>query len=395
MASRWSVTARIGLGLILVPLAWFGGRVWWAETRAWVPLSMPIPLGRGHVRTTPFRIDAASTYEIEIIVGRKGGDDGVPCFALDLECGGRRSAEVAWRLYGGGRELVRGNSEGGGGFGGTDSVGRILGDFAAREGVYVLDLEVSGDGSDLDAGGPRLMVYEAGGARSAAFERVLQAFIVLLTLSLAGASLIVHEVLAERRVRATIQAQAYSLTQPGPHVRDLPLSALPLATPGPEEPAFARGEAPVTRHAHLRWQRKATKGKLIAGLGSFPLVAQILLMVPLFSFMISEVIKPIPQGIKVHLLRPGPAAAASPGIQPLLVQVAAGPRQHGVRVDSKLVAWDELATLLKTELMRRPPEWPVYVEGDPAMDWQYAVQAIDAIEGVGGRVVLLTTWRGR
>jgi len=38
--------------------------------------------------------------------------------------------------------------------------------------------------------------------------------------------------------------------------------------------------------------------------------------------------------------------------------------------------------------MRRPPEWPVYVEGDPAMDWQYVVQVI---EGVGGRVVLLTT----
>jgi biopolymer transport protein ExbD len=41
--------------------------------------------------------------------------------------------------------------------------------------------------------------------------------------------------------------------------------------------------------------------------------------------------------------------------------------------------------------MRRPPEWPVYVEGDPAMDWQYVVQVIDVIEGVGGRVVLLTT----
>jgi biopolymer transport protein ExbD len=114
----------------------------------------------------------------------------------------------------------------------------------------------------------------------------------------------------------------------------------------------------------------------------------------LIFLMLGHVSTLIPIGLTVHLLRPGPAAAMSPGIQPLLVQVAAGPQWFGVRVDPKLVVWDDLPTLLSTELMRRPPEWPVYVEGDPAMDWQYVVQVIDVIEGVGGRVVLLTTRPG-
>ena len=154
------------------------------------------------------------------------------------------------------------------------------------------------------------------------------------------------------------------------------------------------GAAPAPRHAHLPWKRKPAKGRLIAGLTPYPLVMQIFLTVPLFALMLDHADKRAPIGLTVQLLRPGLAAAISPGIQPLLIQVAAGPQWHGVRVGSQLVAWDDLPALLRTEVMRRPPEWPVYVEGDPAMDWQYVVQVIDVIEGVGGRVVLLTTRPG-
>lgn len=322
---------------------------------------------------------------------------------------------------------------------------------------------MAGDDSHLLAGDSELEVYEAGDIRSAASDRAGQAFMVLFLLCPIATTVIVLEVRAQRRARERLLAMANSLTQPGPHIRDLPQGAPSMtslvaeelapppdrmagllliaaaiavftyvylgtrdATPDwdwPMSPTAAAcwlgvsavgagiflltkgparrrwptpavvfpGEAPAPRHAHLPWKRKPAKGKLIAGLTPFPLVMQIFLMVPLFAFMVDHANTRAPIGLTVHLLRPGLAAAISPGIQPMLVQVGALPQRHGVRVGSKVVAWDDLPALLRTEVMRRPPEWPVYVEGDPAMDWQYVVQVIDVIEGVGGRVVLLTT----
>ena len=442
MKTRWSLNLCVGVGSILAPLAWFGAQIWRAETGDLVPLSTTIDLRQGHVRTAPFRIHIDSAYEIHALVPVKDG--------------GPRSIALEWSLSRGGHELVRRRKDV---YGGGTWVGR----FTASPGVYVLNLEVAGDDSHFLAGDSELEVYEAGDIRSANNDRVIQAFMILLILCPIATTVIVLEVRAQRRARERLLAMANSLTQPGPHIRDLPQGAPSLASLVPEELApppdrmagllliaatiavftyvylgtrhatpdweapesltaafcwlgvsavgagiflltkgparrlwptpavVVPGEASAPRHAHLPWKRKPAKGKLIAGLTPFPLVMQIFLMVPLFAFMLDHANKRAPIGLTVHLLRPGLAAAISPGIQPLLVQVAAWPQRHGVRVGSKLVAWDDLPALLRTEVMRRPPEWPVYVEGDPAMDWQYVVQVIDVIEGVGGRVVLLTT----
>ena len=446
MATRWSLTLCVGVGLILTPLAWFGAQLWWAETRNLVPLRATIDLRHGPVRTAPFRINVASEYEIVATVPAKDS--------------GRRGIDLEWSLVRNGRELVRRHSED------VYGDGNVLGRFTASPGDYVLNLEVIGDTSQLVAGDSHLWVDEAGGIQSAAYARVIQAFLVLLLLSPIAASLIVIEVRAQRRAWERLLAMENSLTQPGPHVRDLPRGAPSLTslvreelaappdrkagllllvatlaafaigypgtrhgTPDGEAPdlliaglcwlgvsgvgagifLIAKGvasqlrpamapvvpsEALVPRHAHLAWKRRPEKGRLIAGLTTFPLIVQIFLMGPLFALMLDHISKPTSIGLTVHLLRPGVAAAMSPGIQPLLIRVAAGPQRHGLQVDSKLVVWDDLPGLLRIELMRRPPEWPVYVEGDPAMDWQYAVQVIDVIEGAGGRVVLLTTRPG-
>jgi biopolymer transport protein ExbD len=88
-------------------------------------------------------------------------------------------------------------------------------------------------------------------------------------------------------------------------------------------------------------------------------------------------------GLRVHLIRPGVTAPRSPGIQPLLVQVVGDWRsgRPSLYIDSNRVAGEDLDTVLHKEMSRRPPDWPVYVEGDPDLEWRQVVEAIDAIRG--------------
>jgi hypothetical protein len=48
------------------------------------------------------------------------------------------------------------------------------------------------------------------------------------------------------------------------------------------------------------------------------------------------------------------------------------------------------SALLKKELVRRPPDWPVYVEGDRDLEWRQVAEAIDAVRGQRAEVILLT-----
>ena len=96
-------------------------------------------------------------------------------------------------------------------------------------------------------------------------------------------------------------------------------------------------------------------------------------------------------GLNVHLLPPAPVAPRVPGMDPLLVQVTG---HHEVCVNWQPVTWTEFAEVVQKELKRRPPNWPVYVEGDPDLDWQWVAMVIDTIRGLHGEVSLLTTWKG-
>jgi biopolymer transport protein ExbD len=49
----------------------------------------------------------------------------------------------------------------------------------------------------------------------------------------------------------------------------------------------------------------------------------------------------------------------------------------------------EFERLLRRELRIRPPSWPVYVDGDPDLEWGEVVRAIDVIRGSHGEVVIL------
>jgi hypothetical protein len=94
----------------------------------------------------------------------------------------------------------------------------------------------------------------------------------------------------------------------------------------------------------------------------------------------------------IHLLQPGAYSQASPQVEPLLVRVqfAGSNVRPSLYVNSQLISWGDLSTVLRKDLSRRPPTWPVYFQGDPDMPWDYAMEAIDAIRGFQTEVVLLT-----
>jgi hypothetical protein len=62
---RISLTARIGLTLVLIPLASLGGCSAWDLTRVWEPLNIPISLARGHFRLE-FDLNVESPYAVRI-----------------------------------------------------------------------------------------------------------------------------------------------------------------------------------------------------------------------------------------------------------------------------------------------------------------------------------------
>jgi biopolymer transport protein ExbD len=94
-------------------------------------------------------------------------------------------------------------------------------------------------------------------------------------------------------------------------------------------------------------------------------------------------------GFPIHVVRPGVTAARSPGIQPLRVSVRGVSQNPRLFVDFQPVAWEDFSALLKKELARRPPDWPVYVEGDPDLEWRQVAEAIDAVRGQHAQVALL------
>jgi biopolymer transport protein ExbD len=97
-------------------------------------------------------------------------------------------------------------------------------------------------------------------------------------------------------------------------------------------------------------------------------------------------------GLTIHLVNPGITAKTSPWIQPLRVRLEAvnSRARPNLYIDAQLVSWEDFSAVLHKELNHRPPNWPVYLEGNGNMEWRQAVQAIDAIRGLHAEVVLLT-----
>jgi len=372
-----SWTLRAGLALILIGIAWFGGWAWWASTRIWVPLEVPISLAPGHTRTPEFTINVESTYSIEVTMRREFDVEAGHCFPgfgcpLDLA--------MSWSLWNDGRVLLRGGGTGSGG----------IGRFAAGKGRYALDVDVSQDGSRFNASEPHLAVVETGYQRERADYEGFRAFLALLVLGAVGVSLVIRSAVLRRQEKQDALIRACSLTQAGPRSPGSPTGAGLFRRAA--RSASVRVIHPASEGRYLGDPRPSS-ARPLSGLSSIALLAfQVFLVVNIGVGVMLCLEYPTPTGIMVRLLRPGISAQRSPGIQPLLVRV----ERHGrglthLYVNSQPVSLENLDSVLRKELGRRPPDWPAYVEGDRDMEWGDVLAVIDRLRGLHAGVVLLTS----
>jgi biopolymer transport protein ExbD len=129
------------------------------------------------------------------------------------------------------------------------------------------------------------------------------------------------------------------------------------------------------------------------GPASFGLFATIVLLSVFASFVMGRSLAFYSSsGLLVSLPPIGVKMQSSPGIHPLLVRVvyvaANSPAQ--VHLNWKPVAWNALAAVLQEEIARRPPDWPVYVQGDPQLSWGDVAPAIEIIQGLKAKALLIT-----
>ena len=201
MLARISLTARVGLALVLIPLASLGGWAAWYFTRVWLPLNIPISLARGHVRAE-FDINVESRYamQIELNAGRTRLSD-----AMNL-------AAVAWSVSKEECILTRGT----GGLrtrsiGGSD----LFGAFQGGKGHYVVDLDVLEDQSRLNVYKPWLLIYEDGGKYFSTTDLGALFLLALLLGGPVGASMTILGAVHWRQEKLAAWWRAYPMTQPG------------------------------------------------------------------------------------------------------------------------------------------------------------------------------------
>lgn len=94
----------------------------------------------------------------------------------------------------------------------------------------------------------------------------------------------------------------------------------------------------------------------------------------------------VPHGLQVRVVRPDMQLIRSLGIQPLRIRVEA----DGLLVDSKLIEVTGFDAFLRTELLRRPPDWQVYAEADRDLEFETVAKTVDVIRAAHAEVVLLT-----
>jgi hypothetical protein len=107
---RIPLTVRVGLALILFPLASLAVWAGWYSTRSWQPLNVPISLARGHFRAE-FDINVESLYAIEVQLNQDRESERPACPDGTYSCDAVSLAGAPWSISSGERVLASGKGE--------------------------------------------------------------------------------------------------------------------------------------------------------------------------------------------------------------------------------------------------------------------------------------------
>ncbi|HUK46578.1 MAG TPA: hypothetical protein VLW06_03260 [Terriglobales bacterium] len=317
--------------LIILPIAALTAYRYWLQTRIPIPLRSQVSLNPGHIKTQQFPINLRGRYFIEITID-------YPFTYMHPECpmnGDHSVLQTHTKLFRGGV-----------------LVGEPDGEFVAeRSGLYSLDIEVQPGASCLNAAHPMLKVVNADFDDYANFYKTV-VWIAWIPV-VAGLGLFWVQGSAAIGVGRT--------KTPVP-VMESAFGTSPLALPIPK---------PLSALPHFGFYC----GTVLA----FVVFAMMILRIPM-----------IPKGVRVSLIRPAVTLPPS-GFTAIVVRVTdLGPwTPAGVSINGKEVGWGRLSGALKDEL-KTQPNWVVYVDADPNVPWQSAVNAMDVAKGLHAKVILLT-----
>ena len=251
---------------------------------------------------------------------------------------------------------------------------RDLGGFHATKGSYVLDVEILQDESRINSEQPYLDVYENGGASSETADQIVLGLVALLLFVPIGICAFVISGINHRQEKSAALLRRFPLTLPGP-------------LPGEPSPRPQRAVLHRPRYPLLR---RRSSQPLRASLSTTPLTILITFELVFIAWYVFRSLKYPIVGLPLRLVRPDAYAQPGPGIQPLVVRVAPGPDgRPSPYVNWQPVAWENLTAVLQKELSQRPPAWPVYVEGDPNLEWKVVARAIDEVRSLQAQVVLI------
>ncbi|MGC1647549.1 MAG: biopolymer transporter ExbD [Candidatus Sulfotelmatobacter sp.] len=336
----------VGVGLAILGIATFATVKRWIDTRIFVPVDIPVSLTAGHIRTGPFRINVEQGYSIWI--------DFDQSTYFNPMCSSYSTLKTTWTLYRDGRVQTQWDAP-------VLQDGYLEG-FDATKGFYDLDVHVLAEASCLNANRPRLRVVTSRDNDSFCAGVVLWTSAIFVVI---GVSLVV-------------------LDWRGGVFRE------------PEQSAIVTNAPNVGQN--FQWAQKLPLRRPIVGIPAFGLLAgMVFAILAMLMMMLTGAFRYTPRGLWVHLLKPG-AVTVKPDAwtEPVIVVVTdAGPGQEpGLFVNSKVVAWDDLASALKRELSVRR-EWTVYVEGDDCVAWANVVNVIDIARSDGAKVFLVPQPNGK
>jgi hypothetical protein len=251
--------------------------------------------------------------------------------------------------------------------------GVALGRFHAGRGLYTLDLDVLNDLSALNPNEPHLHIREDGGKYEASIKQRNDALLCVFALVPMGLPMLILAAAGRRR------EEWCALTQPGPlpgtRVLGAPIKVSPWRKP----------KVVVTRAFSVS--------------GRFDVNHQMLVLFTLLMLLWTAFVQitPLtPHGLAIRTVPPNIKLAPIGGIMPLRIHVLAGKISNyrvpirGIQVGSQIIDRSDFAAFLRREIPKRPPDWPVYIEGDSDLEYQSVAWAIDAISPFGAKVILLT-----